>query len=227
MKENLLILYINAIKELEILNSEKAIKSTENKISGYTDSGILMSPTNMQNTISLIEKARETNANINAFGRSTLKVKSPKEEDDIPNIEQLMGRVGRSVCTSEDTAYDRIKSMEDSKKKKSNKSAFFIALQKLEEYMEEHGIKHAFRCKNKKLSKKVIKEMRSKANDVDIDDDYEKAKILKNITKMENQNLFDFCDKKPYQCLICPYNYESFSEFSAVIEKRNEEMKNG
>lgn len=227
MDEILLKLYLNAIKALDILNSERAIKSIENKISGYTDKGILMSPENMKNTISLLEKARETNNSINNFGRSVLKTKTSKEEDnDDTKVDNLMGRLGRSVCTTEDTAYDRVKNLESLKKNKNNKNAFFIALQELEKYMEENGIKPAFRCKNKKLSAKVIKEMIDKANDIDIDDEFEKKKILKNITKMEKQKLFDFCDKKPYQCLICPYYYKNGSEFSTVIGKRNEEMKN-
>jgi len=80
MDETLLNKYLKVIKELDILMSERAIKSVENKISGYTDKGILMSPENMKNTISLLEKARETNSNISNFGRSVLKVKSPNEE---------------------------------------------------------------------------------------------------------------------------------------------------
>lgn len=226
MDETLLNKYLKVIKELDVLMSERAIKSVENKISGYTDKGILMSPENMKNTISLLEKARETNNNISNFGRSVLKVKSPNEEKSNLDAEQLMSRLGRSVCTSEDTAYDRVKNIDNLKKKKNNKNGFFIALEELEKYMEENGIKHAFRCKKKKLSAKVIKEMVDKAQDIDIDDDSEKAKVFKNIAKMEKQNLFDFCDKKPYQCLICPYYYKSFSEFSTVIEKRNEEMRN-
>jgi hypothetical protein len=223
MDEKLWELRLKVIEALDNLMSEKAIKSTENKISGYTDRGVLMSPENMQNTISLLEKAKETNKIISGFGRSALKVKK-EEENNINKNENMLNRFGRSVCTSDEpTAYDRIKEIEDSKKKKkSNMESIFInAMKELEKYMQENEIVHPFKCKNKKLNKKNIDEMIDKANSLELEDQFEKIKVLRSINKIKSQSLFQFCDKKPYQCLICPYYYKSLPEYSEMVKRNN------
>lgn len=229
MKNELVRLRLKVIKALDALMEEKAIKSTEDKISCYTDRGLLMSPENIQNTITLIDQAREMNSTINNFGRSTIKDKKNNEEKNEQETEKMLNSFGRSICTSEETAYDRIQKIEDSKSKKnkkSNKNSFISAMKELEDYMKKNKISHPFRCKKKKLSKKNIDEMVQNANELELEDQFEKIKVLRNINKMKSQSLFDFCDKKPYQCLICPYYYANLSEYSEIIRIKNKEHNN-
>lgn len=227
MKNELMRLRLKVIKALDDLIEEKSIKSTEDKISCYTDRGVLMSPENIQNTITLIDQAREVNNTINNFGRSVIKEKNNLEEKNEQETEKMLNHFGRSICTSEDTtAYDRVQKIKDSKNKKNKKNSFIIIMKELEDYMKKNEISHSFRCKNKKLSKKNIDEMIKNVNELELEDEFEKIKVLRNINKMKSQSLFDFCDKKPYQCLICPYYYANLLEYSEIIRIKNKEHNN-
>ena len=86
--------------------------------------------------------------------------------------------------------------------------------------MKEKEIVHPFKCKAKKLNKKNIEEMIEKANNLELDDQLERIKVLRNINKIKSQTLFQFCDKKPYQCLICPYYYKSLPEYSEMVRRK-------
>jgi hypothetical protein len=225
-------LRLKVIDAYENLLSYKAIKSTKDKISGYTDRGILMNPEAMQTTIALLEKAKDTNDKISNFGRSSLKIKKTAAEEDAKEkeAESMVIKFGRSICTTTDTtALDRIKNIEEEKNlrnKNEPEKNFIKAMRELENYMAENKIKHSFRCKEEKLSDKDIESMIEEAELLEVEDQSDKIKVLRNIKKMKEQNLFQFCDKKPYQCLVCPYYYEDFSEFIEMKNIRKKENEN-
>jgi hypothetical protein len=223
MKEKLWELRLNVINAYEELLSHKAIKSTEDKISGFTDSGIFMSPENMQSTIALIERAREVNSNISNFGRSQIKIRHDNEECKDKEQEGIIGRFGRSVCTTEPTALDIVENVEKQSKLKNRNNhelKFIEVMKELEKYMRENKIEHSFKCKNEKLSSDEIDGMVKKAEDLKVEEEGEKIKVLRSINKMKKQKLFDFCNKKPYQCLVCPYYYENLGEFHEMEKLR-------
>lgn len=225
--EKLWDLRIKVIDNYEKLMSYKAIKSTADKISGYTDKGILMSPEAMQNTITLLEKARETNDAISGFGRSKLKINKTKEEKQEEEADNILSKFGRSVCTTEEdtTALERVKEIEKKKKlmgKSEEEKNFIDAMRNLENYMNSENIEHSFRCREEKLSNDDIEIMIEETESLDVDDQSDKIKVLRNINKMKDQTLFDFCDKKPYQCLVCPFYYKDMKEFLEMKNKRKE-----
>jgi len=226
-------LRINAVVAYDKWMTEKAIKSTKDKINVFSNNDVMMNPRAMQEMIHVLEQAKKTSSDIIDYGRSVPVVK--KEEKDELIMNGALGSFGRSVCTSNkeeepDTAVERInRSVKRKEKKVSNSTKGFYIEQitTLEEFMVNNNIQASFKCKSKKVTKKQIEEMKADALEIELDDEYDRKKILSQIKKIGDNKLFDYCDKKPYQCLVCPYYYKSFKEFYVMKtmreEKRNEE----
>src|SRR4030042_3731557 len=227
IENKLLELRLNAIAAYEDWAYDKSIKSTQNKISGFGENDILMKPDAMQHMINMLENEKATHGAISDFGRSKLKRKEEKEDNDEIVTNNILNKFGRSHCIIEDnelkTAIDGVQCNLERKIKESKDPMSIALLEKikiLEKFMRDNNITESFRCKSERVDDEQIATMLEEANSIELDDEADRHKILSQIKKIKNENLFDFCDRKPHQCLMCPYYYKDFMEFSEMMKNR-------
>jgi hypothetical protein len=228
-----------AIRAYDEWITEKSIKSTQGKISGYNENDILMQPDAMQSMIEMLQYARKANDTMDDFGRSQLvkkeKEKEKKKDEDSDAVaEKILANFGRSVCTSVPeeepiTALDGAERNIERNKSKGGVSPaekeFLNSVKTLGIFMKKHGIKEYFKCKIKQVGKKNIDEMLKEVDNIELDDEADRKKILLQINNIKEGKLFDFCDMKPHQCLVCPYYYKDFPEFWKMKKIREEERR--
>lgn len=219
-------LRISVVKAWEKYTFEKSIRSSKEKISGFSENGILMNPQAMQQMVTLLESSREADIAINNFSRSRPVVK--KVDKDV-EAEGMLARFGRSVCTSQPeekvTAADLISTNLLSKKEDSfslAKKDFKVALKKLEDFMKENNLSHPLRCKNEHISEEDVQKMITDAEVIGKDNQDEKMVILRQIKKLQRQTVYESCTNKPYQCMVCPFYYKDMADFFKLKQIRKE-----
>jgi len=236
IKERLWELRLNAISAYENLVFEQSVKSTKDKISGYSENDILMKPDAMQHMIRVLENERKTDNAISDFGRSRLSKKKDKTEEEERDAEadSILGKFGRSQCTTqpeeENTAMvgaGRKIEREKMGQISSAEKYFFKQVNILGKFLHEHSIEESFKCKSTKIDVENLNEMFEEVDTIEFEDESDRKKVLSQIKTIGNDNLFNFCDRKPHQCLVCPYYYEDFKEFWEMKNLREKTNRSG